>query len=143
MDPNAEIPQSSPGQQTQQLPAEPLQPAQQSPSKPLGVHEGYCTTPSGGRSLFSYKKSILSLYPGWLIVTDIKTSAEINRIQLTPDMEIKGLVGQAGITYLNGRKVGAFEKGYSFLFYNPAFILLSYLLMFIGTSKSKAFVAKL
>ena len=139
MDPNTQTPQ--PIQDLPPVEQQPVQqPAQQAAAQPLFSTQAWYSPPSGGRSIFSYKKSNVHVYPGWIVVTSTDTNEEVYRIQLAPDLQMKKTMGQARIKLLGGRKIGGFEKGYVFIFYNPKLMLLSYWFAFAGNKSAQALV---
>jgi hypothetical protein len=94
----------------------------------------------GGVTLLSAKKIIVYLYPGWLIAVDAASNQVYNRIQLTPDLVLKNIVGTACITHVNGQDVSGLDKKMMFTFYNPWFSLLSNIVGFLYSGKVQAFI---
>ncbi len=125
-------------QPTQPQPTQP----QPQPAQPQPIYSGevYYTPPTGGRSLFSYKKSMYTVYPGWLILQDLASGAELHRIQLAPDIQFGGTTGQTRIKFLNGQKIGLTQVGYNFLFYSPMWLFLSYWVVFFKKKDTMAFI---
>lgn len=120
---------------------QPIQQPQQQTGQPQPIYSDYVyyTPPSGPRSLFSFKKTIYTVYPGWLIMTDEKTGVEVARIQLAPDLQVKTSMGQSRIKFLAGQKVKLTQVGYSFIFYNPLLMFLSYWFIFAKRKNATAF----
>ena len=86
------------------------QPQQQQPSgqlQPLAQFECWYI-PEGKYTIFNYRKSIVVLYPGWMVVYQKSDHAELARIPLGADLKMKYFVGFARFAQLNGRKYSFF-----------------------------------
>ncbi len=115
--PAAPAPQPEP-QPTPPAAPQPTQPAAPAPSGPH--YQQVCWyIPEGSLTIFSAKSSVLSVYPGWLIITRKSDNAELKRIQLTPDLHLKYFFNFTRISHVGGQKIGVFKRGYNFLIGSP------------------------
>jgi hypothetical protein len=82
---------------------------------------------------------VAQLYQGLLLLIDANTNQEVMRIPLGTDLKLQTIFGGVKFDFVNGQKLGMFSKKYNFYFYNPKLYFISYLFVFAGMSKAKAF----
>ena len=118
------------------MPPQQVQQPSQGPSTPLFQTECWYI-PKGTYTIFSYRKCIIVLHPGQLVVYRKSDNAELQRIQLTNDLRIKYFLGFARISYVGGRKISLFNASYSFLIspvWSYALIMLGALIDLVANS---------
>lgn len=100
-------------QTDQQLQPQPqIQPQSTQPA-PLYRTDMWCL-PDGQFGLWNYRKAEAIVYPGWLMIYRKSDHAELKRIHLAPDLEIKNFLNYARISQLSGQKYSMFNQKYSF-----------------------------
>jgi len=94
--------------QPEQTAGPPIQPQlADAPLHPLAQFECWYI-PEGKYTIFNYRKSIVMLYPGWMVIYLQSDHTELARIPLGPDVKMKYIAGFARFARLNGRKYNFF-----------------------------------
>lgn len=88
--------------------------AAQAPLTPIAQFECWYI-PEGKYTIFNYRKSIVMLYPGWMVIYQKSHHAEVARIQLAPDLQMKHFLGFARFAQLNGKKYSFFKFNNHFM----------------------------
>jgi hypothetical protein len=97
--------------------------------------------PEKSMTIFAARKATVELYQGLLLLRDANTKQEVFRLPLGADLKLQTVFGGVKFDFVNGEKLGMFSKKYNFYFYNPKLYFLSYLFVFSGMGKAKAFAA--
>ncbi|HVI69033.1 MAG TPA: hypothetical protein VM581_01100 [Magnetospirillaceae bacterium] len=71
--------------------------------------------PEGQFTIFAYRKSNIVIYPGWMLIYRKSDNAEVARIQLTPDLDMRFLFGFVRFAQLNGKKFSFFKLNNLFM----------------------------
>jgi hypothetical protein len=132
-------------EQTHNAPVSPVPqvaPQGQAPLTPIAQFD--CPyLPTGRYTIFNMRPSVAVIYPGWLVVYQKSDNAEVARIPLGADLNMKYGFGFVRFIQLNGKKYSIFTMNNLFLT-APAgayiafvvFILLSGVVSFIDIGKS-------
>lgn len=88
--------------------------ASDSPLTPIAQIECWYL-PEGSYTIFGYRKAVVVLYPGWMVIYGKSTNAELAKIQLTPDLKMKYFLGFVRFAQLNGRTYSAFKMNNLFM----------------------------
>ncbi len=104
-----------PGQTTShQLAAQESTPADQAPLHPIAQFDCWYI-PEGKFTIFNYRRSLVMLYLGWMVIYRKSDHQELARIQLTPDLHMKYFFSFVRFAQLNGRKYSSFKLNNTFM----------------------------
>lgn len=109
----------------------------QTPLPPAPLYQDECYYfPKPGISLATQGR--VFLYPGWLIMMDVKSDQEAYRVALTPQLKIQTVLSVSQFTTLNGQKLSVTEKRkYTFYRTNPSSPINSLLYIISALSSRK------
>jgi hypothetical protein len=98
-------------------------------------------------AFFRATKAIVRLEAGLLISSNAQTGEELFRYAITPDIKLIRPLGggSVGIKRINNQEIKSWLpskdiRKYSFYFYNPMWMLLSYIVSWYGSSTAKQFM---
>lgn len=104
---------------------------------PLFVGDFYMM-PKGSKTFFSSKKVTVYIHSGRLRAIRHDTNQEMYNYKLYNDVKIIRFGGQLNISYMNNKKVSAFDRSYTFNTADPRLMLLTYLYVLFGGKKTEA-----
>jgi hypothetical protein len=116
---------------------QPPQPPTSATAVPIAQYPCYYLK---GITVFGARKGVVSLYPGLLVMTNAASGQEVFRYPLSRDLRMRNAYGKARIRYVNGHQHKMLDPQYSFYFYNPVLIGLSYVFMFLAMPKARRFI---
>lgn len=90
------------------------QPAVDQPLAPIAQFDCWYL-PEGQQTIFGLRKHVAVFYPGWMVLYDKTTHAEVKKIAITPDVKVKYFLGSARIAQTNGQKYSFFNRRMGFI----------------------------